>query len=321
MRLPISLIVDDGAPVNLMYWHDPGREHVLLVPSAFTAGFADLCQAYGVRGKFSVLPMPACMGRIDEKLARVPARQLAEFLEIVRKRIARAFDITPEILTHHCAYGLEKGSRLHLFEDEWVARAGLGELTDYIALALEILRKVGLPANGVTSPWSTGIHNEEVYARAIGGALWRVHRRKLAWYFLHCLGNRKPRWPWVAWRNPKIGQTVVSVPANTDDAFWNTQYEGTLKRARAVAMRGADSLLTADGKAGQVRRLFDGGLPITILTHWQSLFGDGSMAGLWGLDVLLARVQAVFGEQVEWVPCSELARRAVKQLGAKQAAP
>ena len=54
--------------------------------------------------------------------------------------------------------------------------------------------------------------------------------------------------------------------------------------------------------------------PITpeVLTHWQSLFGNGNMAGLWGLDVLLERVQAVFGEQVEWVRCRELAGAVVR---------
>jgi hypothetical protein len=60
--------------------------------------------------------------------------------------------------------------------------------------------------------------------------------------------------------------------------------------------------------------------PITpeILTHWQSLFGNGNMAGLWGLDVLLERVQAVFGEQVEWARCSELAQMAVKRQKASR---
>lgn len=313
MRLPISLIIDDGAPINTMFWHDTAREHTLLVPAAFTRGFADLCKGYGVKGKFSVLPIPAGMGRIDEQLARVPPRHLAEFLEIVRGRIAPAFDITPEILTHHCAYSLEKGHCLHLFEDEWVARASLEEITDYVALSLQILRKVRLPGNGVTSPWSTGQHDEDVYARAIGDAFWRVHRCKFSWYFLHCLGHKKARWPWVASRDKKTGRTVVTVPANTDDVFWQTQYEPTLRKARAVAMRGVDTLLTADGRSGRIRDLFDAVVPITILTHWQSLFGNGHMAGLWGLDALFERIGEVFGEQVEWMPCSKLARMALKR--------
>jgi hypothetical protein len=315
MPLPMALIIDDGAPVNLMYWHEPDRLHAMLIPQAFTRGFADLCAAYGVKGKFSVVPMPGGLGRIDESLARVPQRSLSAFLQTVAQRIAPAFDITPEILTHLRAYNLERGSYRHVFEDEWVARAGLAELTDYIARSLEILRNVGLPANGLTSPWMTGIHNEDVYARAIGEAFWRVHRRKSTWYFLHCLGRQQPRWPWVTQRDRRAGRVVVTVPANTDDAFWDSQYPTSLRQARAAARRGVDSLLTDNGKAGRVRELLDAGLPITILTHWQSLFGNGSMAGLWGLGLLLERIQRRLGEQVQWMRCSELAQRAIERDG------
>ena len=315
MRLPIALIIDDAAPVNLMYWHEPQHAHARLVPNAFTRGFADLCAAYGVRGKFSVVPMPGGLGRIDQSLARVAARHLAGFLEIVRARIAPAFDITPEILTHWCAVNLERGSYRHVYEDEWVRRAHLPDLTDYIARSLEILRRAGLPANGLTSPWMTGIDNEPVYAQAIGEAFWRVHRRKFAWYFLHCLGRQPARWPWVTHRNAQAGRVVVTVPANTDDAFWSSQYPTSLRQARAAARRGVDTLLTASGKAGRLRELLDAGLPLTLLTHWQSLFGNGTMAGLWGLGLLLERIRDRLGDQVQWVRCSQLAARAVQPTG------
>lgn len=313
MRLPIALIVDDGAPVNTMFWHDTAREHALLVPGSFTRGFADLCEGYGVKGKLSVLPMPAGLGRIDERLARVPPRHLAEFLEIVRDRIAPAFDITPEILTHYCAYDLAKGRCLHVFEDEWVARAGLVEITDYVALSLQILANAGLPANGMSSPWGTGKDNEDVYVRAISDAFWRVQRCKFSWYFLHCLGSKQACWPWIAYRGRKTGRTVVSVPANANDALWPAQYEATLRKARAAAMQGVDLLLSAEGRSGRIRDLFDAGLPITILTHWQSLFSNGNMAGLWGFDILLERIRAAFGEQVQWMRCSDLAQLATKR--------
>lgn len=98
-----------------------------------------------------------------------------------------------------------------------MARAPVTELTDYIALALEILRDVGLPATGVTSPWSTGDRNESEYAQAIGAAQWRVHGRHRTWYFRHCLGNIRPCPPSVSYRNSETGQVVVSIPATTND--------------------------------------------------------------------------------------------------------
>lgn len=312
MTIPIALLVDDGAPVNLMFFHDPPYDHHLLIPNARLRDFADLCERYGVRGKFSVLPMPGCLGDINGRLNRVPKRHLTDFLSIVRKRVAPRFDITPEILTHLAAYRVEEGGFHHLYEDEWVARASLPELTDYIALALEILADVGLPATGVTSPWVTGDRNEPLYAEAIGAAQWRVHRRQLTWYFLHTSDAGPALCPTVSRRSSATGQAVVSIPATTGDPFWDTQRPAspTRRAAHAAAMAGVDALLSPDGRSGRIAEVVEQGVPVTILTHWQSLHSDGTGAGLRGLEALLARLKKRFGAELEWVTCSELAERA-----------
>jgi hypothetical protein len=314
--IPVALLVDDGAPVNVMFWHDTPHDHPFAVPAAFTRDFAGLCAAHDVRGKFSVLPMPSGLGGIDGRLSHVPPRDLADFLRIVRTDITPRFDITPELLTHHAAYRLTGGFH-HLYEDEWVARAGLKELTDYLALSLRILEHVGLPATGVTSPWNTGEHNESLYAQAIGAAQWRVHRRRVTWYFLHVLATGPGRKPWVSWRDPKRGQVVVSIPATTTDAFWNTQRPTarTRKDARVAAAAGVDTLLTADGKAGRIRELIEQRCPVTLLTHWQSLFSDGTGAGLWGLERLLKRLRPLIGTELAWTSCIELAEAAAGERG------
>lgn len=182
MPITMSLLVDDGAPVNPMFFHDPPYAHPLLMPNALARDFADVCEEYGVRGKFSVLPMPCCLGSIEEGLNHVPPRHLAGFLKTVRERIAPRFDMTPEILTHLAAYRLTGGFR-HVYEDEWVAGATVEEMTDYIA----------------------------------------------------------------------------------QDC------------------------------------------PVTILTHWQSLYSDGTCAGLWGLERLLRRLRKRYGDDLAWTPCSQLA--------------
>lgn len=304
----IALMVDDGAPVNPMFFHDPPYGHSLRMPNSLVRDFAELCDEYGVRGKFSVLPMPCCLGGIDGKLNHVPSRHLSEFLAIVRSRIAPRFDITPEILTHLAAYRLE-GGFAHVYEDEWFARATVGEMTDYIALALEILEHVGLPATGVTSPWNTGEANEAQYAQAIGDAQWRVHRRAVTWYFLHMVGAGPPRRPAVSYRNPETGQVVVSIPALTNDPFWETQrpMSNTRPAARSSAQAGVDALLSTDGSRGRIVEVVKEHCPVTLLTHWQSLYSDGACAGLRGLASLLKRLRAVYGGDLHWVTCSELA--------------
>ena len=313
MSIPIVLMVDDGAPVNTMFWHDGPSGHPFLMPNSLARDFAALCARYGVKGKFSVLPMPCGLGGIDGQLSHVPQRHLAGFLKIVREQIAPRFDITPEILTHLVAYRLSGGFQ-HVYEDEWFARASVREMTDYIEVGLRILDYVGLPANGVTSPWNTGEHNEAQYAEAIGAAQWRVHRRKVTWYFLHSVASGPGRAPWVSWRNRRNGQVVVSIPATTTDAFWDTQRPMALTRAaaRAAARAGVDALLAPSGKTGRVCELVDQRCPVVILTHWQSLFSDGTVAGLWGLEKLLGRLDERFGSELVWMTCSELARRAAR---------
>ena len=311
MRLPISLIVDDGACVNPAYWLHPDQKHKPLIPNEFTNAFADICRRHGVKGKFSVMPMPAGLGRLDGQLNYIAPRRLKGFLGIVRKKLAPRFDITPELLTHQAAYDLKTGEFFHVYEDEWVRRSTMPEITDYLSLAFRILRNAGLTATGVTSPWDTGIHNEAAYAEAIGRAYYRVFRRKFSWYFLHCLGNKPPRRPWISWRNRRHGLTVVSVPALTSDPFWGAMTAPTQVLDRRAVLRGVDMLIARNGRRGRLRELFDLGYPLIMLTHWQSLFAEGRSAGLDGLEELLVRIERIFGDRVEWVTLSEMARCAV----------
>ena len=312
MSVPVSLIIDDGSPVNPMYRHDPLKEHTFIIENEFINAFADICSRYGVRGKFSVMPMPSGLGRIDERLSYVPQKHLADFLKVIRSKITPLFDITPEILTHQEAYDLKSGRLMHINEDEWIERSGVKEMTDYIALAFRILKNVGLPAAGLTSPWATGINNETRYAEAIGRAFYRIHRKKFTWYFLHCLGREKPRNPWITWSDKKSGITVATVPALTHDPFWNTQDAPNKRAADRSAADGVDSLLTRDGRKGRLRELFEEGFPLIILTHWQSLYSEGRRSGLRGLEKLIRRIDSVFGNDVEWTDFSTLARAVIK---------
>src|SRR5256885_14439769 len=70
LRLPIFFIVDDPAPcLNLAFYEQYFEPHVRNVPNTFTAAWADVVEEFEIRGKFSVLPVPAGSGRIDRPLA------------------------------------------------------------------------------------------------------------------------------------------------------------------------------------------------------------------------------------------------------------
>jgi hypothetical protein len=309
-RTPISLIIDDGSPVDPLFYELPGYETPFLVPAEFTQRVAETFDRFDIRGKFTVIPMPSCLGRVDQSLKRVPADHLASWLKLVQERISPRFDITPEFLTHMQAYNLKSGGYQHIYEDVWISGAPPEEIVEYFVLAFTILNNVGLPATGITSPWVSGIDVEKKYAQALAEAQWKVFSRKLTWYFLHATSWGPPRQCSIEYENRQRGQVVVSVPANTNDIFWSME-QPTREQRLAFIKEGIDRIVSPDGKAGRIRELIESGHPVVLVTHWQSLYTQGTGLGLEGLVALAERIQKVFGGSLEWVSCSELARRYV----------
>jgi hypothetical protein len=308
-KIPMSLIVDDGSPVDPLFYEIPGYETPFLVPVEFTARVAETFERFDLRGKITVIPMPSCLGRIDQSLKRVPQDHLQAFLKVMRERIAPRFDITPEFLTHLRAYDLKKGNYQHIFEDAWITQAPLEEVVEYFVLAFQILENVGLPATGITSPWNSGIDVEKKYAQALADAQWKVFQRPLTWYFLYSVGSGPPRKLSVEYKIPERGQTVVSVPANAPDIFWSM--ERPASERRQFIQDNIDQMLSADGRTGRIRELIDTSHPVILLTHWQSLYTQGTGLGLEGLNALAERIRKVFGNSMEWVACSQRAQRFV----------
>jgi hypothetical protein len=83
-KIPFSLIIDDGSPVDPLFYELPGYETPFLVPAKFTRRVADTFDRFDLRGKFTLIPMPSCLGRIDQSLQRVPQDHLTEFLKLMR---------------------------------------------------------------------------------------------------------------------------------------------------------------------------------------------------------------------------------------------
>jgi hypothetical protein len=315
-KIPFSLIIDDGAPVDPLFYELPGYETPFLVPAKFTQRVADTFERFNLQGKFTVIPMPSCLGRIDQSLKRVPPEHLNVWLKLIRERVAPRFDITPEFLTHLSSYDLKTGNyNRHLYEDNWITKAPKEEVVEYFTLAFQILKNVGIESTGITSPWVSGIDVEDKYAQSLADAQWNIFKRKLTWYFLYgASDSEKPYQLNVKYKNPERGQVVVSVPANAGDIFWSMDLLDKKDRPKFIK-DGIDRLISPDGKTGRIRQLIESGHPVVIVTHWQSLFTQGTELGLEGLATLAERIQKVFGSSFEWVKCSEMARRYVEAQG------
>ena len=162
-KLPISLNIDDGGVIDTYFFHDLRNKHEFLIPPSFVIPFGKLCSQYGVKGKFSIVPIPCGLGRLDEKdkVNMVPADNITSFVEYAQKYIAPRFSIAPELVTHFLAWDLTHGGKTQYCEDTFVARLNAEEIAEYVTLALQILNNVNLVPSGVSSPWQTGIDNEE----------------------------------------------------------------------------------------------------------------------------------------------------------------
>jgi len=326
-NIPIVLIIDDAAPcINVYWWHaaesqntdkpklssgEPVRKRISL---SFLKEFVDVAERWGIKGKFSVLPYPAGLGSIAEGLPGYPKSEVDEWVNIVRQELTPLFDITPEILTHAKALDLSTMTLLKENERDWATHQTEATLTPYIAYALQILKDVGLDANGVTSPWNFGRAVEPDYQRAILKAQKQVNNRSHTWFFLHVNDSdtqfhSKVVYPTesagIKSRPDKKDEWVVSIVSQCGDFLWQTME--TFEANDAYVHSIADLYLTDDGKGGRFAELFGAGVPIVFHTHWQSLFSNGRKTGLLVLAEVSKRVKRAWSDKVKWTTCYELA--------------
>lgn len=328
-RVPVSLILDDSCPVvNLTHhwirdcwdiapnhqgtqpripWHNLPAE----IPADFARKFADWAGENGVRGKFSVIPMPAGLGRIDQGLPGVPAAKLADWMEVIRTRLAPSFDLTPEMITHTFVVDVTRWQLLPDLEQyEWTAGKSVEQLTEYIAAALQVLRNAGIVAEGVTSPGGFGYGAVEEYAQATLAASRAVNGLRTPFYFKEVtVGTPVP--PEVKYPNRERGEAVVSIIACTGDWFggWTGWDLGN-----------PDQCLTEDLQGGRLREVIDAGVPAVICSHWPGYYFNGTEDGFRVCQTVVERLNRL--ENIVWMKTSEIAdywaARALAQVSATQ---
>jgi hypothetical protein len=318
-RTPIGLIVDDSCPLVHVYrchWMDvhlkppltkDGRPMLETIPNAFLDRFCDVVEEHGITGKFSIVPAPGGQGDIVQGIVGHDPKLTREWLDTAKRRLGPLFDFCSEGITHNLAVNLVDGGYFEQGENEWSQTQTRETLTPYLIRQLELLRDAGIDATGVTSPWVFGIKVEPEYIAAIVAAQRAVYGRRFSWYFLHMIYDQHDLRPWIALADDE--HTLVSIPGTVTDFWWQTIDS---PRTDAEYVHGiADKILTADGRGGKVREVLDaGGWPV-LVTHWQSLFSNGTETGLAVLDEVGRRVSRALGDEVEWLTCMEMARRTV----------
>ena len=313
-KTPISLFIDDAAPrVHVYREHSPdgvsdnGTPLLSEIPNDFLFDFCDLAEKENLRGKFSIVPMAGCRGDIAHGFPGFPYSEIEEWLNAVKNRLGGRFSFTPELLTHHKAVNLADGSFYRQDEAEWSASQDRASLCAYVQKALTLLGLVGIRSIGVTSPWGFGKKTEPQYAAAVSDAVRRVCGETFSFYILHCRPGVENTVPWIAYKDGE--QCCVSVPTTTGDLLWDLIDVPADRVNDELLSRFADRVLTEDGKHGAVIDAMQNGSVPVLLTHWQSLFSNGTRAGLRALGIAAQRINRTLGDRVEWTCAEQLARR------------
>jgi hypothetical protein len=268
------------------------------VPADFAREWGEWCGEQGIRGKFSMVPFPAGVGRIDQSFPGHPERELREWLRVTREIIQPNFDITPEILTHTGVVDLKTWKLTDAWEQyEWVDPP-VDQLTDYLTASLQLLKNAGIACDGITSPGGFGKKKEDAYARAALEAAIRVTGNSRPFYFVWVRDKENPETP--LWHTDKAkGRAIASVIPGTGDWFGGSGYDPSEP----------DRFIAEDLENGRVPELLKKELPTILLGHWPCFCANGA-PGFKTLKVVKRRLDAIDPDRTRtlWVKTSDIGR-------------
>ncbi len=325
-RVPVGLIIDDStALVNLNRfampqfdatfagandaYHQPWRDWPAEIPDAFVRKFGEWAAEHGVKGKYSMVPFPACVGRLDRMLPGWTQRELGDSLELVRTVMMPNWDIHPEMITHTRVIDLKTG---HPYPDfspkfmenwEWTNGRSADELAAYMAYGLGILKNAGLPVRGDHDAgrlWQQGAAGAGAGDAAVGA---RGVRRADSALFPPPLrhgraergaarGVREPGWR----RRTRAASSASSAARATGPGGWDCREPA-----------GVDRFITEDLQRGRVVEVIERGEPAIMVCHWTGIYWNGRELGFEVFKEVVRRLTARY-DHLLWMKLSEVAR-------------
>jgi hypothetical protein len=320
-RVPVSLIVDDSTClVNLAHYCIPHFAEVfpdnykqdwkklpVEIPDSFVREFGEWCGERGIKGKYSCIPYPACVGWIDRDMPGWSKKELLDSVKLVREFMMPNWDIHPEMVTHTWAIDTKTGRAYedrdenHLENWGWSQKKSADELANYIAYALKPLKNAGLVCEGITTPGGFGNQNRDALARATFQACRDVFKAEIPHYFRHVFTDKQsvaPRVEFAAGIDGDKPECVVSIIACAGD--WFGGWDGLVRGS-------ADKFITADGKGGRLPEVIATGEPAIMIGHWPGIYFNGDRVGFNIFKEVVKRLHATYDNLI-WMKNSEIAR-------------
>ena len=327
-RVPVSFIIDDSTClVNLAYYGIPQFGMVFPerytqpwktlpreIPDSFVRKFAQWCDAHDVKGKYSIVPYPACVGWLDRFLPGWSKQELKESLDLVRTMLPERWDFHPEMISHTRVIDTKTGkpypeaSEYFMENWRWTDGKSVDQMAEYMAYALRILKNVGIPCEGVTTPGGFGNRVRPQLAQATLESCRDVFQAEIPHYFRHlCTDERSvaPRVEYASGLDGPDPRCVVSIIGCTGDWFggWDGLKPGS-----------ADLLITEDLKGGRLPEVIARGEPAIMVCHWPGIYFNGEEIGFDIFKTAVTRLEAGYGNLL-WMKLSEISRYwAAKEL-------
>jgi len=328
-RVPVSLIIDDSTClVNMAHFGIPQFAEVFPdqykqdwrrlpreIPDSFVREFGEWSLQNGVKGKYSIVPYPACTGWVSRFIPGWTKRELEDSLSLIREVIVPNWDIHPEMVSHTRVIDIKTGQPYpyatpeYMENWEWSQKKSADELATYQVYALKILKEAGLFCEGLTTPGGYGGRNQENLALSTMEAVRGVYGAEISHYFRDMFTEKGEHvMPKVLYpsgldgSNPKC---VVSIFGCAGDWFggWDGLVPGDVNK-----------FITEDLQSGRMVEVIESGEPAIIVCHWPGVYFNGEKVGFNILKEVKRRLDQKY-ENLIWMKLSEIARYwAAKEL-------
>jgi hypothetical protein len=329
-RVPLSFIIDDSTClVNLnrfavpqfntahgaTHSAQPWRDWPAEIPDDFVRKFGEWSAETGVKGKYSIVPYPACVGRVDRVVPGWTEKELHDSLELVRTLMVPNWDIHPEMVTHTWVIDTKTGQpypeqSLRYQENwDWTVGKSVDELADYMAYGLTILKNVGFHCDGLTTPGGFATRVLPELAQATLESVRDVHGGEIPHYFRHVRSSGDesvaPRVEYAAGLGTDDPRCVVSIIGCTSDwtGGWDCSSRGHVNR-----------FITPDLASGRMVDVIDRGEPAVMVCHWTGIYFNGEEVGFNVFKEAVRRLHTRYDNLI-WMKNDDLARYwAAKEL-------
>ena len=324
LRVPLSFVVDDSTclvnmghfclPQFATAWPErgeykkPWQTWPREIPDSFVREFGQWCAQQGVKGKYSIVPFPACVGWVDRELPGWSQKQLQASLKLVRELMVPNWDIHPEMITHTRVIDIKTGRPMQQINPATMensyprTKKSVDEMAAYLAYALRILKNCGLPCQGVTTPGGFGNLVKDELPLAVHEAVRDVYGSELPHYFKYVVNgdeSAQPRLEHVRNVDSSDPKVTVNVPACTGD--WFGGWDGDRQSE-------PDRYANEAGTGGRMVELIKRGEPAVMLCHWPGMYTQGTKKGFTAFKRVVETLNSRFSDQTIWMKLSEIGR-------------